>query len=481
MRRAILPPGAVASTRCVTSLRRGALGLLMSSAAVACLVVLPAVAQAKEAKPKSLSRYSEEKSSLCVYPKDGSIFSSPEVLGLPNFAPLEKADSHSTPFPDEGSACGESEITHPIVEGGEKGGASGFKYNGRALYESKIAGAQWATAFTGAKSGNHPAYYIYDAEFNTECTKGATIKGQFAADNAAGVFLNGHWIGEDEMAESTKNFEPKPYPDPSITAAELESYFVAGRNVLQFVVIDTTGPYTGIDFSAHVKYGPCPRVLWKNGGTEEKKVQTVSSGTLTFTTTVGVITCKKSDAGNIWNPTEGNGLDETILFDLYECSSPECPNSVTVTAAKLPWSSELVEEAAIIRDKSTGMELAVNCEGHKVKYHGELEPKFVNAAKKTWAFDEFDEGAGTLTSGSEGTLKIGGKDLMAGFLAFEALFAEAVLSGQGKTEKLEEKAAAKAEAKVTKELVKLGPIITKEEAAKAEQEAKEHAEKGEKG
>lgn len=449
-----------------------------AACAVAVMLALPALAQAAEktTKQASVNVFSEEHNSLCTLPKDGSIFSSPGTVAHPNFAPLEAGDSQSEPFPDTGSACGEPEITHPITEGGEKGGESGFKYNEngheRPLYESRIPGAQWVTAYTGAYSGaKDPAYYIYDAEFSLPCITAAVMKGEFAADNAAGVFLNGHWIGEDAMAETSANFTPKKFED-------IEKYFLVGRNVLQFIVIDTSPPYTGLDFAATTKYGPCATTKWNNVGTE--KEQTVSSGKLTFQTAVGQISCKKADAGNIWNPEKGNGMDETVLFDLYECAAPECPKGVTVTAMGLPWQSELVAEGGVIRDRSSGVGFTIECEGRKFSYSGEITPKLVNATKKSWAYDEFGEGSGSLSSTSGvAPMTISGKDSMAGFLSFEPISASTETTGQSKTEAAEEKLRIKEEDTIAKLLAKEGKKIEAQEAAKEKQEIEEQEKRGE--
>ncbi len=440
-------------------------------AALVMVVLAPAVAQAKgTTKQLSVSVFSEETNSLCVEPKDGNIFAHP---GPPlNFAPLEVGNSQSAPFPETGAACAEPERTHPITEGGERGGPSGFKYvygsppKERPLYQSHIAGAQWVTVYAGAYSGLHdPAYYIYNAQFNMRCTNGAVLKGEFAADNAAGVFLNGHWIGQDAMAETSANFTPKPFSD-------VEKYFVAGTNILQFIVYDTSPPYAGLDFAANTKYGPCTSTKWgPNVGTE--KEQTVSSGKITFNSAVGPVTCKKSDAGNIWNPTEGNGLDETVLFDLYECSAGECPNGVTVTASGLPWPSELAEEGGVIRDKSSGVSFTINCEGRIFNYSGEIKPKFVNATKKAWGYDEFDSGSGSLES-KEGVapLTISGKDSMAGFLNFEAITAATTKTGPSKQETSEAKLLENEQKTVAKYEQKEARRIEAAEAMKEEEEQK---------
>jgi hypothetical protein len=442
--------------------RRLACALLL--AALGLLALVPALAQAAEkgGKQLSVSVFSEEHNSLCVEPKDGAIFANP---GLPlNFAPLEAGNSQSAPFPETGAACAEPQLTHPITEGGQPGG-EGFKYQNRALYQSRIAGATWVTVYAGARSGQHdPAYYIYNAEFNMKCTKEAVLNGEFAADNAAGVFLNGHWIGQDAMAETSANFTPKTFQD-------IGKYFLAGTNILQFIVYDTSQPYAGLDFAATTKYGPCKGIKWKNVGTE--KEQTQSSGTLTFHTAIGPVTCKKADAGDIWNPTGGNGRDDTVLFDLYECSAGECPKGVTVTASGLPWQSELIEEGGVVRDRSKGVGFTIDCEGREFAYNGEVTPKFVSAAGKSWGYDEFGEGSGSLASDAGGApLTISGKDSMAGFLNLEPITTTNTTIKPSKEEVAAEKTLTKERAVAAKFEAANGKRIEAEEAQKEEEEQK---------
>jgi hypothetical protein len=458
--------------------RRASLLCWVASAALAMLALLPALAQAGKGTTEeqlTVSVFSEESNSLCTKPIDGSIFSNPGTESSPNFAPLEVGNSQSAPFPDTGSACTEPLITFPKTEGGVKGGESGFKYdeNGhnRPLYESRIPGAEWVTAYAGAESGAAPAYYIYDAEFNMQCVKGAVLNGEFAADNAAGVFLNGHWIGQDAMAETSANFTPTAFSD-------IEKYFVSGKNILQFVVLDTSPPYTGLDFAATTKYGPCASTKWVNVGSE--KEQTQSSGTVTFNSAVGPVKCKKADAGNIWNPaTGGNGLDETVLFDLYECSAGECPKGVTVKANGLPWNSELVDEGGVIRDKSTDVGFTIECEGRDFSYNGTISPKFVNATKKAWGYDEFGEGSGSLESTTQGVapLTITGKDNMAGFLNMEPITASATTTKRSSTEKAEEKVLAKETKTIEKFWAANRERIEEQEENKEEEEIAKREEK----
>jgi hypothetical protein len=152
------------------------------------------------------------------------------------------------------------------------------------------------------------------------------------------------------------------------------------------------------------------------------KAQTISWGTLTFSpSSGGAVTCKKSDAGNVWNEG-GVAKDETVLFDLYECrAEPECPAGVQVTASGLPWHSELERVEGVIRDKTTGISLTIRCGESAFTFTGQLTPKFTNMPGTAHpTFDEFGEGSGELELETPGTkevttLKVTGDDKMLGF------------------------------------------------------------------
>lgn len=489
------------------------------------LAALPAAAQAKteKIKVKPIALKSSKENSLCVNPTEAP-FREPERSGKPNFEPLEASNSRgklgtSTEpwFPDEGASCAEKveegkqlAPTHPTAANNIEGKGGFSDYYGSSVvqvFQQGIPGGIWVAPFAPeAKSPNNepyydpnpsrqnpwPAYYIYDTSFELGCvTEKTKIEGEFYADNAAGVFLNGEWIGKDHMEVTPENYgyffsHGVPYPATKFSDSK---YFKPGRNVLQFIVFNAVGDWTALDFGAKVTPGSCSNVpRWV--GLTSKKVQTISWGKLTFrgSSTVretecqaegltgsalaeceeaarerceeevkaGIyksleeclkahevvkeestsVTCKKSDAGNVWNPEIGPGLDETVLFDLYECHG-EAENcaKVEVTATGLPWPSELVEEAGgVIRDKTTGINLTIVCEGQAEHYTGELSPKVVNGTKKTPSFEEFGPGAGALR-GESGELTVSGKDYMAGFESLELITAKSIKEEEEKTKK----------------------------------------------
>lgn len=411
----------------------------------AAFAALPAVAQSSPLSGSEILLKSAEGNSLCVNPTEKQF---KEDLGnSKEFEPLEEGNSRRysghplTPFPDEGASCAERveegkqpAPTHPTADGNVegKGGFSDY-YGGKVVqvYGQGIPGGIWVAPFAERAEENHeafydpnpskqnpwPAYYIYDTSFNLECVSEATkITGEFYADNAAGVFLNGEWIGKDHMQATPENYgyffsHGINYPPTKFTANA--GRFVSGKNVLQFIVLNNPGDWTALDFSAAVTAPACasPAHWYSDGkripaGTTE---QTYSWGKLTFSTGVGAVaTCKKSDAGNVWNPEAGTGLDDTVLFDLYECQGEKvegeevCPDA-EVTASGLPWQSELEEVDGVIRDRTTGMTLTIDCEEEELgTFTGELAPKVINGSATKASFEEFEAASGELHEGGSG-------------------------------------------------------------------------------
>jgi IPT/TIG domain len=397
--------------------------------------------------------------SICVDPKDGTLFDNPPEedeatrVKSGSFAPLEKTDNHSGPLPDSGSACDTAVSETLYTEGGQPGGVSGFKYfnsnrgHTQTVYNSSLPEGTWISPFPEAKDqypGHEnypPQYYIYDTTFNLLCRSDPEISGTMLADNAAAAFLNGKWIGRDNLAWATDAQEEQEqsenFNDPGFSfGTNNRADFKAGTNVLQFVVLDYSPKFTGVDFESTVSRGNCPTVPVWGPAIGTSKVQTMSWGTLSFKFTHSTlfhgegeggpseyteITCKKSDAGNVWNAENGVGLDETVLLDFYECRGYEntaresrlCPEAdVEVTASELPWDSELEEVDHVVRDRSKGMNVSLRCRGTgELDFSGELAPAVVNGNP---SYEEFGVGSGTLT-GTVGTLEVRGDDYFADF------------------------------------------------------------------
>jgi len=85
------------------------------------------------------------------------------------------------------------------------------------------------------------------------------------------------------------------------------------------------------------------------------------------------IKCFTTDAGHVWNEG-GVGKDEITKFVNTQCiTEPKC-SPVAVVAEKLPWQTELFEEAGVIHDRVTGIQVKVACGVILTPFSGTLTP-----------------------------------------------------------------------------------------------------------
>jgi hypothetical protein len=150
------------------------------------------------------------------------------------------------------------------------------------------------------------------------------------------------------------------------------------------------------------------------------KTQVISWGKLTIHNAVlGEFTCKVIDAGNVWNVAlASHGLEEVEVFTLYECTSAGCKQGLEVTSEGLPWPTELIVVAGVIRVKigtaAKPIKSRLKCAEPVVNllFEGQLTPRWVNNSP---SFAEFGEGSGELTNPEIGALTVTGKDKILGF------------------------------------------------------------------
>jgi hypothetical protein len=220
---------------------------ITSLLAILIVAVMPALAQAEI---KEL--VSSAANSLCVSPTEAAF--APEVGGHLNFAPL--ADEHAGPFPDTGAAC---------AKGPANPTAMGLPGKTAGPYTGSIPNASWVSPFSASGSdlsNPAPKYYIYDETF-TLCENqvaGARIKVSMLADNTGSAFLNGIPIGGEAfhlVATNHQNFDTVGGQGPFGPNVGSAGGFKAGVNTLQFVVLDETPEFTGLDFSAKIKAEQC--------------------------------------------------------------------------------------------------------------------------------------------------------------------------------------------------------------------------------
>jgi len=105
----------------------------------------------------------------------------------------------------------------------------------------------------------------------------------------------------------------------------------------------------------------------------------IAWGTLTLSNaTTGVFKCETVAGGDIESPTGGGaGKGKLDAFSAYDCVAPTCEaagGKLEVTPEKLEWTSVLIEEAGVIKDKLESIALRVICAASalNVQFHGTL-------------------------------------------------------------------------------------------------------------
>jgi hypothetical protein len=142
-----------------------------------------------------------------------------------------------------------------------------------------------------------------------------------------------------------------------------------------------------------------------------------STGTVHCRTVAGVDTENPSGGG------AGKGTFPGVIF--YACTAPICESAggkAEVVPEKLPWSSVLIEEAAVLRDKLEGIALQVICAAteQSVQFHGSLKPAIENGTSigSSASTLEFGAGSGSLQS-TLGAGEMSGKWKVIGYEAQE--------------------------------------------------------------
>jgi alpha-tubulin suppressor-like RCC1 family protein len=157
-------------------------------------------------------------------------------------------------------------------------------------------------------------------------------------------------------------------------------------------------------------------------------VNLISWGTLTLRTVAGgsgEVTCHSAEAGTVANPAgAGAGVGSTQVLATFDCESTTCPYTSVVTAESLPWPSVLEYEGSVIRVKTTGVKLKIDCqkegksEGSET-FVGADQPSFHRGTSALHpGFLEYDPGAGSLEKeGSKGAVlaKIEGEVKVLGY------------------------------------------------------------------
>jgi hypothetical protein len=221
---------------------------------------------------------------------------------------------------------------------------------------------------------------------------------------------------------------------PVAVSAALESL---GENTTYHFRVVATGPggtSLGSDqtFTTLLVLGPH---WYKNGVIlEEGAVATdmLAWGVLTLENSkIGALTCQTLDGGDVANPMGGGaGKGALDAFTVYDCVAPTCEGAggkLEVIPEKLEWTSLLIEEAGVFRDKLEGIALRVICAASalNVEFHGTLKPRFKNGTGigSSPSKLEFEAASGSLES-TEGPGAVTGNLRAMGFEAGELIWAK---------------------------------------------------------
>jgi len=99
------------------------------------------------------------------------------------------------------------------------------------------AGSAWINPF--GDNGSQPAgNYTYEETFNLASTAGASLTGEFAADNDATMYLNGNLVAS--TVNGILGFE-------QYTPFSTSSDFLVGTNTIEFVVNNAAPSPTGLE------------------------------------------------------------------------------------------------------------------------------------------------------------------------------------------------------------------------------------------
>ena len=121
---------------------------------------------------------------------------------------------------------------------------------------------------------------------------------------------------------------------------------------------------------------------------------------------IGALTCLTLAGGDIADPV-GGGAGKGLLdaFAFYDCVAPTCEAAkglLEVIPEKLGWTSVLIEEAGVFRDRTEGIALRAICVGGEsnVEFHGALKPSLEagTAIGAAPAKLEFGASSGSLAS-----------------------------------------------------------------------------------
>jgi molybdopterin-binding protein len=183
--------------------------------------------------------HQDQQTSLCVEPTSG--------VAAPTGEPGPTSTTPTDPpvkWPTNvaASGCKNGAPTNPYLESPE---SSAIGAPAQWVGTSP-AGAGADNYWTGTATGD---LYDYDFDFSVPACTVDTITGKYAADNAAAVYQDGAFVaGQAGTGEFAPNFTYGPSSNFQ-TASTFSTTAQSGSHVIDFIVLDTSQPSTGLIYS----------------------------------------------------------------------------------------------------------------------------------------------------------------------------------------------------------------------------------------
>jgi hypothetical protein len=300
-----------------------------------------------------------------------------------------------------------------------------------------------ATNPDGTSTGSDQTFTTLSPSAPTVVTEAASAVAQTSATLHATVNPDGFEVSACRFEYGTMTSygssgpcTPAPGSGTSAVAvsAALESLGESTTYHFRIVATNANGTSFGADqtFTTRLVLGPH---WYKNGVILEGgavATDMLAWGVLTLENSkIGALTCQTLGGGDIANPAGGGGGKGALDgFTVYDCVAPTCEaagGKLEVLPEKLEWSSLLIEEAAVFRDKLEGIGLRVICAASalNLEFHGTLKPTckagtLIGSAPSRL---EFEAGSGSLES-TQGPGAVTGNLKVMGFESAEIIRAK---------------------------------------------------------
>jgi hypothetical protein len=275
-----------------------------------------------------------------------------------------------------------------------------------------------ATNAGGTSRGSDQTFTTLSPFAPTVVTEAASAVAQTSGTLHATVNPNGFEVsacrfeyGTNTAYGSSTPCTPAPGSGTSAVAVSAALESLGENTTYHFRIVATNANGTSFagdqTFRTLLVLGPH---WYKNGvSLEEGALGTdmLAWGVLTLENSkIGALTCQTLDGGDVAKPVGGGaGKGAIDAFTVYDCVAPTCEGAggkLELIPDKLEWTSLLIEEAGVFREKLEGIGLRVICAASalNVEFHGTLKPtlKAGTTIGSSPSRVEFEAGSGSLES-----------------------------------------------------------------------------------